>query len=223
VASSTSDPGSWRENYAYTIGAQAYIFGFPYVNLSLIRWSWVTQEPKPGPHHDQTPYAAINHFFHFRNLTDATYRGGGGPNNDTLYSPAWVDVSVEPVILSHPDLTDRFFIFQMAGIDGDNFAAVGTRATGSKSGSFAIIGPQWKGELPPGVTALARSPCNSVFILGRTLVNGPADVATVNQLQDQYTLTPLSYWQRQGVKLPEKHEVWQPFSAKVDPLADWRP
>jgi hypothetical protein len=62
-----------------------------------------------------------------------------------------------------------------------------------------------------------------VFILGRTLVNGPADVATVNQLQDQYTLTPLSYWQRQGVELPEKHEVWQPFSAKVDPLADWRP
>jgi hypothetical protein len=218
----TVDDENWRENYAYTIGVQAYIFGFPYVNLPLIRWAWVTQEPKPGPNHDQTPYAAINHFFHFRNLTDATYRGGGGPNNDALYSPAWVDLSNEPVILSHPDLTGRFFIFQFASINGDNFAAVGTRATGSKPGNYAIIGPNWKGKLPSDVEALPRSPTNSVFILGRTLVKGPSDVKTVNQLQDRYKLTPLSYWGKEGVQLPEDHIAWQPFNAKTDSLADWR-
>jgi hypothetical protein len=32
----------WRENYAYTLGEQAYVFGFPYVYLPSIRWSWVT-------------------------------------------------------------------------------------------------------------------------------------------------------------------------------------
>ena len=30
--------------------------------------------------------------------------------------------------------------------------------------------------------------------VGRTLVDGPADVSAVNELQDQYTLTPLSLW-----------------------------
>lgn len=215
-------PEEWRENYAYTLGVQAYIFGFPYVNLPTIRWAWVTQEPKPGPNHDQTPYAAINHFFHFRKLTDATYRGGGGPNNDTLYSIAWIDLRQEPVILSHPDLEGRFFIFQLAGIDGDNFAAVGTRATGSKAGSFAIVGPDWKGTLPAGVQALPPAPSNSVFMIGRTLVNGAADVAAVNRLQDQYALTPLSYRGRKDVKPPASHSAWKPYDVRTDPLADWK-
>jgi hypothetical protein len=218
----TATAEDWRQNYAYTLGVQAYIFGFPYVNLPMIRWAWVTQEPGPGPNHDQTPYAAINHFFHFRTLTDATYRGGGGPNNDTLYSIAWIDVSKEPVILSHPGLADRFFIFQLAGMDGDNFAAVGTRATGSKAGNFAIVGPGWKGTLPAGVQALPRAQGNTVFMIGRTLVNGPSDVAAVNRLQDRYVLTPLSYWGQKNAAPPANHVAWRPFDAKADPLADWK-
>lgn len=79
----------WREEYAYTLGVQAYIFGFPYVYLPSIRWSWVTV-PKPAG--GSTPYAPLNHFHHMRNLTDASFRDGGTPNNDTLYSTAWVDI-----------------------------------------------------------------------------------------------------------------------------------
>jgi hypothetical protein len=28
----------WREQYAYTLGMQAYIYGFPYVYMSEVRW-----------------------------------------------------------------------------------------------------------------------------------------------------------------------------------------
>jgi hypothetical protein len=217
-----SDPESWRENYAYTLGVQAYIFGFPYINLATLRWQWVTQAPPPGPSHDLTPYVALNHFFHFRKLADASYRGGGGPNNDTFYSMSWIDLKDGPVILTHPDLGDRYFLFQFACIDGDNFAAVGSRPTGSKAGSFAIIGPNWQGELPPGVTALPRSRSNSVYLLGRTLVDGPVDAPAVIKLQDQYSLVPLSLWGKANATLPESRDVWKPFDAKTDPLADWK-
>jgi hypothetical protein len=101
----------WREDYAYTLGTQAYIFGFPYVYLPSARWNWVTQPKQPG---DITPHAPLNHFYNSRTLTDATYRGGGAPNQDRLYSVAWVDVSKEPVILSHPDMGDRYFTFELA-------------------------------------------------------------------------------------------------------------
>ncbi len=74
----------WREEYAYTLGVQGYIFAFPWVYLSLLRYLWVTQKPK----NDTTPYAALNHFFHMRRITTAEYRDGGSPNNDTLYSIA---------------------------------------------------------------------------------------------------------------------------------------
>ena len=91
----TGEVPNWREDYAYTLGVQAYIFGFPYVYLPSLRWAWVTV---PKPSGSITPYAPLNHFHHVGTLADASYRDGGAPNNDTLYSIAWVDVSKEPVI-----------------------------------------------------------------------------------------------------------------------------
>ncbi len=80
----------WREEYAYTLGTQAYIFGYPWVYLAQIRYAWVTQPRNP----DTTPYAPLNYFWHIKELADATYRDGGSPNQDTLYSIAWVDLRV---------------------------------------------------------------------------------------------------------------------------------
>jgi hypothetical protein len=212
-------PADWREQYAYTLGMQAYIFGFPYVYMPTIRWAWVTQPKPPG---SNTPFAPLNHFFHGRALLTADYRDGGAPNNDTLYSFAWLDVGKEPIILFHPDMGDRYFTFEMASLDSDNFAYVGTRTTGSKAGSFAIVGPDWKGNLPAGVKRLPPSRTPSVLILGRTLVDNEADAAVVNNLQDQYTLTPLSLWGKKNALLPESRDVWKPFDPKTDPLAEWK-
>ncbi len=101
----------------------------------------------------------MNDFWHASRLMDASYRDGGCPNNDTLYSMAWLDLSEEPIILSHPDMGERYFTFELMGIDSDNFDYVGQRTTGSKAGSFAIVGPDWEGDLPGDVqTSLARAP-----------------------------------------------------------------
>ncbi|PBC18646.1 DUF1254 domain-containing protein [Mesorhizobium sp. WSM4307] len=212
-------PTSWQEQYAYSLGLQAYVFGFPYVYLPSLRWNWVTV-PKPAG--SITPYAPLNHFYNVRDLATAEYRDGGSPNNDTLYSIAWIDVSKEPLILTHPDMGDRYFTFELASIDSDNFAYVGTRTTGGKAGSYAIIGPNWKGQLPAGVKSITPSRTNSVLILGRTLVDGPADLPVVRKLQDQYTLIPLSQWGKAEPLLPASRDVWAPFDAKTDPLGEWK-
>ena len=135
----------WREEYAYTLGLQAYIYGFPWVFLPQLRWQWVTQPAQS----EMTPSAALNHFWHAKTLADATYRDGGCPDHDEMYSIAWVDVRKEPVILSHPDMGERYYSFQLASLDSDNFAYVGKRTTGPHDGHFAIVGPGWKGSLPP--------------------------------------------------------------------------
>jgi hypothetical protein len=157
-----------------------------------------------------------------RKLATADYRNGGSPNNDTLYSIAWVDLSREPVVLSHPDMGDRYFTFECASLDSDNFAYVGKRTTGGAAGSFALIGPNWDGTLRPGVTALSPSRTNSVLILGRTLVDGPDDLPAANALQDDYRLTPLGLFGQTGVTLPERRDVWPPYDPKTDPLAEWK-
>lgn len=212
-------PNDWRELYAYTLGMQAYVFGFPYVYLPSLRWNWVTQAKPPG---STTPYAPLNHFYNSRKLFDASYRDGGAPNNDTLYSWGFMDVSKEPLILSHPNMGERYFVFEMASMDSDNFAYVGRRTTGGAAGSFAIVGPDWKGNLPSGVRPLPPSRTPYVLIFGRTLVDGPSDIPAVTALQDQYTLVPLSLWGKANVQLPESRDVWEPFDTKVDPLAEWK-
>ncbi len=208
----------WRGEYAYTLGEQAYVYGFPYLYNARLRHQWVTQERDP----ETVPYAAVNHFWHARRLMDASYRDGGCPNNDTLYSLAWVDVSTEPVVLSHPDMGDRYFTFELAGITSDNFDYVGQRTTGSQAGHFAITGPGWEGELPDGVRRTAQAPSPWVLVLGRTLVAGEEDVPEVRALQEQYRLTPLSLFGKEGHTLPARRDVLEPVDPAKDALAPWK-
>ena len=154
----TGKVDDWHSEYAYTTGLQAFVYGFPYVYNAQLRHKWVTEASDPT----FTPYAAVNEFWHATRLTDATYRDGGCPNNDTLYSIAWLDLSKEPVILSHPDMGERYFTFELIGIDSDNFGYVGQRTTGAKAGSFAIVGPDWDGRAARGRGPIACSLTNPV-------------------------------------------------------------
>ena len=125
-------------------GAQAYIYAFPWSYMAEARWT----RSEPVGHQ-------ANRFDHVRKLEDASHVTGGAPNNDTLYSRAWVYLKDEPVILSVPAITDRYHSVEMADFMDDNFAYVGRRATGDEAGNFAIVGPGWKGTLPGGCDCAA--------------------------------------------------------------------
>jgi hypothetical protein len=209
----TSD---WREEYAYTLGVQAYIYSYPLTYLSKLRYDW-TNVP------DSSFYASLNHFHHKKVLSDhINYTSGGSPNQDTLYSWGWMDLRNGPVILSHPDMGDRYFTFEFADFFSDNFAYVGKRTTGGQAGAFAILPPGWKGKLPANIKGSFQSTTTYVLIFGRTLVKGAADVAAVNALQDQYHMTPLALWGKKDAQVPEGRDVFKPYDNKIDPLADWR-
>ena len=92
--------------------------------------------------------APINQFVHYRKFPDASNKTVVGFNVDTLYSLAQLDVSKEPMVLSVPEMGDRFWVMQI--IDGWNNVphAPGSRSVGGKGGNFAIVGPDWKGTLP---------------------------------------------------------------------------
>ncbi|MFC0599650.1 DUF1254 domain-containing protein [Streptomyces palmae] len=208
----------WRREYAYTLGQQAFVYGFPYIYNAVLRHRWVTQKPET----ETTPYAPVNHFWHASRLWDASDREGVSPNNDTLYSWAWVDLREEPLILSHPDMGDRYFTFELVAFTSDNYDYVGMRATGSEAGDFALIGPDWTGDLPQGVRRTATAPTPWVLVVGRTLVEGVDDLPTVHALQQQYRLTPLHLFGKEGVTLPERRDVPVPADPAQDPLGPWK-
>jgi hypothetical protein len=114
-----------------------------------------------------------------------------GPNVDTLYGFAWLDLQKEPLVLSVPETHDRYYSIQLIDMYSNSFAYVGRRATGTKAGRYLIAGPGWKGSLPHGVSRI-DAPTNRLLVLTRTSVRGHADLPAAQAVQIQYTLTPLS-------------------------------
>jgi hypothetical protein len=117
---------------------------------------------------------------------------------------------------------DRYFTFEMADMYASNFGYVGKRTTGSKAAAFLVAGPNWKGDKPADVRSVIRSRTPYAVVFGRTFVADANDVPAVNRLQDQYRVVPLSLWGKAGATIPENRNVWAPYDAKTDPLADWK-
>src|SRR5262249_24794630 len=53
--------------------------------------------------------------------------------------------------------------------------------------------PFWEGTLPAGMTAV-QAPTNTVLLVVRTQVNGPADFQAADSVRRTVTVTPLSYY-----------------------------
>ena len=201
----------WREMNAYTLGVQAYIYTFPWSYMTDQRWFRTADVGHQA-----------NQLFHFRELKDASHVDGGSPNNDTLYSRSWLYLKDEPMILSVPAISDRYHSVELTDYMDDNFAYAGTRTTGDGAGTFAIIGPGWKGSLPAGVTALPPSSTPWAFLQVRTAVTDASDLNAAHAIQDKYKLTPLSQWENPAASPPKSAEIWQPLDRAVDPLNEWR-
>lgn len=170
----------------FWIATDAYIFGYPLVTMEMTRRVMTNVAAPEGTR------APMGHLVRLREYPSAAFRDVTAPNADTLYTTGWVDVGAEPWVLSIPDMKDRYFLFPM--LDGwtNVFQVPGTRTTGTGAQAYAITGPGWQGELPPGVKQY-ESPTALVWILGRIYCTGtPEDYAAVHALQDQVTLTPLS-------------------------------
>lgn len=198
-----------EEQYAYTLGIQAYIYGFPWIYNAQLRWLWASLGGRRlnRKKKESLPWAPINSFYHATALASPKNTTGGSPNCDTLYSTAWLDVSDDPIVLSVPAVTDRYYCVEMVCMDADNFAYVGTRSTGVDAGNYLIAGPGWTGHVPKDVLdVLPRSRTTTIFLLGRTAVNNTKkeDLAKARKTQHQYRLTPLSDWPNTPRRRPSK-------------------
>jgi hypothetical protein len=195
---------------ALSIAEEAYIFGYPLVLMDITR-SAMTAVPKASAHR-----APMNQFIHMEAFPDPSMTDVVSPNADTLYSSAWLDVSLEPIVLSLPEMENRYYLMPMLDAWTNVFTSPGTRTTGSDKQDFAISGPGWKGKLPQGLHPMP-APTNMVWIIGRTQTNGKADYPAVHAIQKQYKLTPLTAWGN-SYNSPENVQVEKQVDTKTPPV-----
>jgi hypothetical protein len=134
---------------------------------------------------------------------------------------AWLDLSREPLVLSVPAVDDRFYSMEMAGIDSDNFAYVGTIATGTAANNYLIARSGWIGQAPSDVLdMLPRSRTPVALVFGRTEVFGDDDVPVAIAIQKRYQLTPLSRWIDRNLRRRSRRRRWcQPGPTTTTPAA----
>lgn len=182
-----------------TLATEAVTYAYPLYEMSRMRAATSPRKCAVGPAGDtpDSPQRWCNVFIHARKLLGAGQSRVVTPNNDTLYSNAWLDLRDGPLVIDVPDTAGRYYVLGLLDFYTNPFACIGQRTTGTAARSIVITPPGWQGTLPAALqTAGARidAPTSWVWIIGRTLVEGPHDVPAVNALQDDFALRTLAAW-----------------------------
>lgn len=164
-----------RAEQAFATGVAAYLYGIPPVRVRLT----VQRFPR-------------NVLVGIAKLATPATRTVVAPNHDTLYSVSQLDLGAGPLVVDAPATGGRYSVLQL--LDAyTNAAYIGAGSERDHHQAVAIVPPGWQGSLPAGVRVI-RSPTKLVWLLGRTLVDGPADVAAAKKVMQRYSLTPLGDW-----------------------------
>jgi len=194
---------------ARAIAKDAYIYGFPMVDSYRIQYSYFVDKNNPEY---KGEWNQVHNTARVSTPADTALQT---PNSDTPYSFLGADLRAEPLVLTVPPIEDgRYFSLQF--IDGYtyNFAYVGTRTTGNGGGKFLLAGPGWKGDKPAGVDDVIRSDTDLDFVLYRTQLFSPDDLANVTKIQAGYQVEPLSSFLHQPAPPAPPTDWLSPLTAE---------
>ena len=202
----TSPASSLTPDQARAIGTDAYLYLYPLVLMDLTRKQLTNIEA--GKEFGKGP---MNMFVNVPAYPPADFKGVVRPNFDTLYSIAWLDLTREPLVVSAPDTSGRYYLLPMLDMWTDVFASPGWRTTGTAAANYLLTPPGWSGKVPEGFSPIA-APTPYVWIIGRTKTDGPSDYDAVHKIQAGYKITPLSRWGKSA----------EPVTVKTDPTVDMK-
>ncbi|GAB1578744.1 acetate--CoA ligase family protein [Bordetella petrii] len=130
----------------------------------------------------------VNQFTHTRRLRSPEDKEVVTPNNDTLFSNAWLDLSGGPLVIDIPEMGRRYWVLGFLDAWTNPWAYAGRRTTGGAAQRLFVHGPSWRGEAPAGMHCIS-APSDDVWVIGRILVDAdPADLARVHALQDRFAI-----------------------------------
>ena len=109
-----------------------------------------------------------------------------------MYGAGFMALDKEPIVFQVPDFGDRFWVYALYDARTDEFSEIG-KQYGTKPGFYLMVGPNWKGETPAGITAVVRSSTSLAFAAPRVFMDDTAeDHTAIQPVLSQVVFYPLS-------------------------------
>ncbi len=156
----------------------AWLYVLPLIEMAAARIR-MTDQNRPGQH------AGLNALVHAEHLVGPEDRGITTPNNDTLYSNAFIDLTKGPLTLTVPDAGRRYLSVAVMDMFTNNNVILGARTPGGAAGTWRLVGPGGAAGGPRDLRI--RTP--HAWVLSRVLVDGASDLEAAHRVQHQVTLT----------------------------------
>jgi hypothetical protein len=178
------------EEYATLVGRNAFFSAWPMVNVYNRRLTYerVPDIAMAGP----VPAAPLNRLGMLTNYIVPEERIVACPNQDVVYGAGALALDQSPAVIQVPDFGDRFWVYQIVDVRTDSFADVG-KMYGTTPGFYLLVGPNWKGDVPKGITKVFRSTTNTGYVVPRVFQDDtPEDNKAVQSDTQQVMMYPLS-------------------------------
>ena len=172
---------------ARTIAKEAYIYANPIVDSYRILYTSFVDSK------DTEFKGPWNQVINIPRVYTHEDRAVQTPNSDTPYSWLGFDLRDEPIVLTVPPMEkERYFSIQLIDLYTHIFDYIGSRTTGNEGGTYMIAGPDWRGEVPEGVTKVIQTETQLAVAIYRTQLFDPEDIVNVKKIMKGYKAEPLS-------------------------------
>ena len=174
------------------IAEEGYIYGLPIVMNYAVMYAYSVDHTSPE---FKAPFNKIKN--EARVFTDKD-TAIVTPNSDTPYSFLWLDLRAEPMVISVPAVEkSRYYAVQLEDGNTFNYGYIGSRTTGNEPGDYLLVGPGWKGQMPPGIEKVFHSTTQFSLAGFRTQLFNAEDMPNAVKVQSGYNPQPLSSYLKQ--------------------------
>ncbi len=195
------------DSYLQMAARNIYFWAWPMTNVYNRRLAF-KELPEPGLMGGTVPVAPPNRLSMLTDYIAPDERLVACPNQDVVYGFGTLALDVSPVVVQVPDFGSRFWVYQVVDVGTDGFANLG-KMYGTRPGFYLLVGPNWKGTVPKGITKVFRSRSNTGVIIPRVFQDDTAaDKQAVQSALSGINVYPLSEYtgkvqSREWAKLPK--------------------
>lgn len=178
------------EAYAAHVARDAFFWAWPLVNMynRRLAFSKMKEHRYAGPLLE----SPLNELTMLMDYVNPEERNVACPNQDVVYGLGLLALDISPVVIQVPDFGDRFWVYQIVDLRTDSFAQLG-KMHGTTPGFYLLVGPDWSGETPKGITRVFRASSSTGLAAPRIAQDDtPEDKRAIQDVLTGIVMYPLA-------------------------------